>query len=58
MAAYMATGLTNAAIEAVNGILQMAKRMAKGFRNFHNFRLAAYLKAGRLNIQGLHYSPT
>ena len=56
--AYLETGLTNAAIEAVNGILQMAKRMAKGFRNFHYFRLAAYLKAGRLNIQGLHLSPT
>ena len=56
--AYMETGLTNAAIEAVNGILQMAKRMAKGFRSFHYFRLAAYLKAGRLNIDGLHFSPT
>ena len=39
------TRLTNAAIEAINGILQMAKRIARGFRNFHYFRIAAYLKA-------------
>jgi transposase len=56
--AYMETRLTNAAIEAVNGILQMAKRMARGFRNFHYFRLAAYLKAGRLNIEVPHPLPT
>jgi len=48
--AYFQTGLTNAAIEATNGILQMAKRMARGFRSFHYFRLAAYLKAGHLNL--------
>lgn len=56
--AYLETRLTNAAIEAVNGILQMAKRMARGFRNFHYFRLAAYLKAGHLNIHAPHVSPT
>lgn len=56
--AYLETRLTNAAIEAVNGILQMAKRMARGFRNFHYFRLAAYLKAGHLNIHTPHVSPT
>ena len=48
--AYFQTGLTNAAIEATNGILQMAKRMARGFRSFHYFRLAAYLKAGHLTL--------
>jgi len=56
--AFLETRLTNAAIEAVNGILPMAKRMARGFRNFHYFRLAAYLKAGRLNIVAPHFSPT
>ena len=35
--AYLETRLTNAAIEAVNGLLQMAKRIARGFRNFHYF---------------------
>jgi len=50
----METQHTNAAIEAVNGILQLAKRMAKGFRNFQYFRIAAYLRAGRLNIVTPH----
>jgi len=49
--AFMATRLTNAAMEAVNGILQLAKRMARGFRNFHYFRIAAYLKAGGLQLK-------
>jgi transposase len=56
--AFMETRLTNAAMEAVNGVLQKAKRMACGFRNFHYFRLAAYLKAGHLNIVEPHFSPT
>jgi len=56
--AYLETRLTNAAIEAVNGLLQMAKRIAKGFRNFHYFRLAAYLKAGNLDIHVHNPLPT
>ncbi len=56
--AYLETRLTNAAIEAVNGLLQMAKRIARGFRNFHYFRIAAYLKASRLNLQIPHPLPT
>ena len=56
--AYLETRLTNAAIEAVNGLLQMAKRIARGFRNFHYFRIAAYLKASRLKLQIPHPLPT
>lgn len=48
--AFMETRLTNAAMEAVNGILQLAKRMARGFRNFRYFRIAAYLKSGGLQF--------
>jgi transposase len=48
--AFMETRLTNAAMEAVNGVLQLAKRMARGFRNFSYFRIMAYLKAGRLQL--------
>ena len=48
--AFMETRLTNAAMEAVNGVLQIARRMARGFRNFHYFRIAAYLKAGGLQL--------
>jgi transposase len=48
--AYFHTGLTSAAIEAVNGIIQLAKRIARGFRNFAYFRAAAYLRAARLQF--------
>jgi hypothetical protein len=48
---YFDTGLTSAAIEAVNGIIQLAKRMARGFKNFVYFRTAAYLRAGRLKFE-------
>jgi len=49
--ADMQTRLINGVMEAINGLLQLAKRIARGFRNFHYFRLAAYLKAGGLNLQ-------
>jgi transposase len=49
--AYFNTGLTSAAIEAVNGIIQLAKRMARGFKNFIYFRTAAYLRAARLKFE-------
>ena len=49
--AYFDTGLTSAAIEAINGIIQLAKRMARGFKNFVYFRTAAYLRAGRLKFE-------
>jgi transposase len=48
--AYFDTKLTSGAIEAVNGIIQLAKRMARGFRNFVYFRTAAYLRVGQLNV--------
>src|SRR6516162_1199698 len=43
--AYFDTRLTSAAIEAVNGVIQLAKRMARGFKNFVYFRTAAYHRA-------------
>jgi transposase len=39
--AYFQTGPTSAAIEAVNGVIQLAKRMARGFKNFVYFHTAA-----------------
>jgi transposase len=48
--AYFDTRLTSAAIEAVNGVIQLAKRMVRGFRNFVYFRTAAYHRAGQLNL--------
>ncbi len=48
--AYLETQRTNAAIEGVNGLWQLARRVAQGFRQFHYFRLAADLKAGHLDL--------
>jgi transposase len=48
--AFMETRITNGVVESVNGLLQLAKRMARGFRSFRNFRLMALLKAGRLHL--------
>jgi transposase len=47
---YFESGITSAAIEAINGKLQLAKRIARGFRNFEFFRAIAYLKTARLNL--------
>jgi transposase len=38
------------AIEAVNGLLQLAKRLASGFRPLRYFRIMAYLKAAGLHL--------
>jgi transposase len=48
--AYFDTRMTSAAIEAVNGVIQLAKRMARGFKNFVYFRTAAYHRAGKLTL--------
>ena len=48
--AFLKTRLTNGAIEAVNGLLQLAKRLARGFRSLRYFRIMAYLKASRLHL--------
>lgn len=47
---YFESGITSAAIEAINGKLQLAKRIARGFRNFAFFRAIAYLKTARLDL--------
>jgi transposase len=56
--AYIDTKLTNGLMKAINGLLQLAKRVARGFGNFHYFRLAAYLNAGALNLHTQHLLPT
>lgn len=56
--AFLQTRVTNGVIEAINGLLQLAKRMARGFRSFRNFRLMALLKAGRLPLDLPALSPT
>jgi transposase len=43
--------VTNAAIEAINGLIQTARRRARGFRNFANLQAIAYWTAGRLDLK-------
>lgn len=56
--AFLETRVTNGVIEAINGLLQLAKRMARGFRSFANFRLMALLKAGKLHLDLPSLLPT
>ena len=48
---YFKNYTTSAAIEAVNGLLQLARRRARGYRTFRNFQAMAYWIAGGLDIQ-------
>ena len=56
--AFLETRVTNGVIEAINGLLQLAKRLARGFRSFRHFRLMALLKAGKLQLDLPSLSPT
>ena len=49
--AYYPHRITSAAIESINGIIQTARRRARGFHNFDNFRAVCYWMAGGLNLQ-------
>jgi transposase len=48
--AFYPNRVTSAAIEAINGIIQTARRRARGFRNFANFQAICYWMAGRLTL--------
>jgi len=48
---YFKNYTTSAAIEAINGLLQLARRRARGYRNFRNFQAIAYWIAGDLSIE-------
>lgn len=43
--------VTSAAIEAVNGLIQLTRRRARGYRNFGNLRAIAYWTAGNLDLE-------
>ena len=49
--AYFPHRITSAAIESINGIIQTARRRARGFRNFENLKAISYWMAGHLDIQ-------
>lgn len=48
--AYFKWQVTSARMEAINGVLQTAKRRARGYRNFTYFRTVAYWIAGKLTL--------
>lgn len=48
---YFPDRVTSAAIEAINGLIQTARRRARGYRNFENLRAISYWIAGRLDLQ-------
>jgi transposase len=48
---WFRTRITNAVMEGLNSLLQAAKRKARGYRTHENFRLIAYLIAGKLDLQ-------
>lgn len=45
------THITNSVMEALNGLVQAAKRKARGYRTFANLRLIAFLIAGNLDLK-------
>ncbi|VVM04552.1 hypothetical protein MAMC_00116 [Methylacidimicrobium cyclopophantes] len=42
--------MSNGLIEAIHGLIQLAKRMARAFRSFRYLRIAAFLKADKLTL--------
>ena len=55
---YFDSRLTQGAIEAINGIIRLAKRRARGYRNFLYLRTIAYWNTGKLNIDTSALLPT
>jgi transposase len=55
---YFDSRVTQGAIEAINGIIQLAKRRARGFRNFLYLRTIAYWTTGKLDIDTSALLPT
>ena len=52
--AYFTTGrASNGGTEAINGIIELHRRIARGFRNPANYRLRMILAAGRLTHPNL-----
>jgi transposase len=55
---YFDSRITQGAIEAINGIIQLAKRRARGYRNFIYLRTIAYWNTGKLDIETSAILPT
>ena len=48
--AYFDTGATNGGTEAINGLIELHRRLARGFKNRSNYRLRMLLIGGGLNL--------
>ncbi len=48
--AYFDTGATNGGTEAINGLIELHRRIARGLTNFENYRLRMLLIGGGLNL--------
>lgn len=48
---YFPNSTTSAAVESINNLIQTARRRARGYRNFENFRAIAYWVAGKLDLR-------
>lgn len=49
LAYFDTNGASNGGTEAVNGLIELGRRIARGFRNFENYRLRMLLIAGGLD---------
>lgn len=47
---YYEYRITNATLEGINSIIQLAKSRARGFKNIENFKTIIYLTSGKLDI--------
>lgn len=47
---YFEYRITNATLEGINSIIQLAKSRARGFKNIENFKTIIYLTSGQLDI--------
>lgn len=56
--AFFGSGYTQGPIEAINGIIQLAKRRARGFRNLDYLKAIAYWVAGKLTLNLPSLQPT
>jgi transposase len=46
LAYFDTNGASNGPTEAINGVIETTRRIARGFRNFPNYRLRCLLAAG------------
>ena len=54
IAAWARTRQTNGFLEALNGLIQAAKRKARGYRSFQTMRTVIFLVAGKLDFERLN----